>query len=187
MVFGIYLRRCLQARLPTPNSPLQSHLEMASPFISFKKRCSSSIPLLSIRWTQPGSCNRAEHPAVTPAFPSSRAAQTQTHPSRETGTGSPRPGHCQAHFIPTADRAKLRVIGEGSTVGQSAQREPCWECCRERRSAASQGASLLELLVGELPATQLLRGSLPPFPRDSRQMRWPRGARDLQESAERNA
>ena len=144
--FGIYLRRCLQA--PPANTKLATTEPPGDgePFISFKKRCSSSIPtpLLSIRWTQPGSCNRAEHPAVTPAFPSSRAAQTQTHPSRETGTGSPRPGHCQAHFIPTADRAKLRMIGDVSAVGQVAQREP-------GRSAEERLRRAAFLALGELP------------------------------------
>ena len=146
---GIYLRRCLQA------PPANTKLATTEPPGDGEPKGSIPTPLLSIRWIQPGSCNRAEHPAVTPAFPSSRAAQTQTHPSRETGTGSPRPGHCQAHFIPTADPAKLRVIGEGSAAGQGPQQVRCGG-----EESGSAGRLLLVLLVvllvSELPPRSFL-------------------------------
>ena len=109
--FGIYLRRCLQAQPANTKLASTEPPGDGEPLHLFQEKGSSSIPtpLLSIRWTQPGSCNQAEHPAVTPAFPSSRAARTRTHPSRETGTGSPRPQHCQAQFIPKPDGPNFRV------------------------------------------------------------------------------
>lgn len=43
-------------------------------------------------------------------FSQARGAQTQMHPSRETGTGSPRPRYCQAQFIPGPSERDFRVF-----------------------------------------------------------------------------
>ena len=69
------------------------------------RRHRSSTPLLDTSVSP----DPARHSAVTNAVPSTRTAQTQTHPSRETGTGSPRLQHCQAQFIPKSERAQNRL------------------------------------------------------------------------------
>jgi hypothetical protein len=77
----------------------------------------SSTPILDTAPRHLCSPDPARHSAVTNAVPSTRTAQTRTHPSRETGTGSPRLQHCQAQFIPKSERPQIGLDSALSVAG----------------------------------------------------------------------
>jgi len=98
----------------TSESRRQAGMRFRGPAHAAEEFYSGDIQSRSGRRHRPNPHNPARHPAVSNAFPPWWTAQTQMHPSRETGTGSPRLQHCQAQFIPTleaAQRLPWRYLG----------------------------------------------------------------------------